>query len=121
MRQREPLAWPARVLLEREKELAAIVNLLAGTRAGRGGVATIEATAGLGKTRLLAAATEAAAAEGMQVLTARGFELERQFTFGVLRQLDEPAIPRPRVRTRCSRRPTRSTGALPTWPPSRRC
>ena len=79
------------MLLEREKELAAIGDLLAGARAGRGGVATIEAAAGLGKTRLLDAAAERAAAEGMRVLSARGFELERQFTFGVVRQLYEPA------------------------------
>ena len=79
------------MLLERENELAAIEDLLAAARAGRGGVATIEAAAGLGKTRLLDAAVERAAAEGMRVLSARGFELERQFTFGVLRQLYEPA------------------------------
>src|SRR5215208_1999082 len=62
------------VLLERENELAAIEDLLAAARAGRGGLATIEAAAGLGKTRLLDAAVEGATAEGMRVLAARGFE-----------------------------------------------
>ena len=80
------------MLLERGDELAAIDDALRAARAGEGGTVVIEAAAGLGKTRLLAAARDRAAQAGMQVLAARGFELERQFTFGVLRQLYEPAV-----------------------------
>jgi len=39
----------------------------------------------------MTAVAERAAAEGHRVLSARGLELERQFTFGVLRQIYEPA------------------------------
>ena len=49
----------------------------------------IEGPAGIGKTRLLAAARERAA-RGMTVLTARCSELEREFSFGAVRQLFEP-------------------------------
>ena len=79
-------------LLEREEEIAAIRGALAPTGEGRGGVIAFEAPAGLGKTRLLTTAVEHGEQAGAQVLTARGFELERQFTFGVLRQLYEPVV-----------------------------
>src|SRR5690348_8252032 len=75
-------------LLERERELAALDRLLAGARAGRGGVALIEGPAGIGKTRLLAEARERAS--DMTVLSARCSELERDFSFGAVRQLFEP-------------------------------
>ena len=47
---------------------------------------------GIGKTRLLAAARGAAREAGMRTLHARASELERSFTFGVVRQLFEPAL-----------------------------
>jgi DNA-binding CsgD family transcriptional regulator len=49
----------------------------------------IEGPAGIGKTALLAAARTAAAEGGMRVLRSRGTELERDFAFGVVRQLFE--------------------------------
>ena len=52
----------------------------------------IEGPAGIGKTALLAAARTAAADEGMRVLRSRGAELERDFAFGVVRQLFEPPL-----------------------------
>ena len=52
----------------------------------------IEGPAGIGKTALLAAARTAAANNGMRVLRARGAELERDFAFGVVRQLFEPTL-----------------------------
>jgi predicted ATPase len=52
-------------------------------------VVLIEGPAGIGKTRLLAAARERGA-RGMTVLTARCSELEREFSFGAIRQLFEP-------------------------------
>ena len=52
----------------------------------------IEGPAGIGKTALLAAARTAAADGGMRVLRSRGTELERDFAFGVVRQLFEPAL-----------------------------
>ena len=75
-------------LLERERELAALERLIGDARDGRGAVVLIEGPAGIGKTRLLAAARERA--DGMTVLTARCSELEREFSFGAVRQLFEP-------------------------------
>jgi DNA-binding CsgD family transcriptional regulator len=79
-------------LLEREEELATIEELLAAAREGFGGLLTIEGEAGAGKTSLLAAASSLAAAEGMLLLRARGGEYERDFPYGVVRQLFEPIL-----------------------------
>jgi predicted ATPase len=77
-------------LVERERELEALDRMLAGARRGEGAAAIIEGPAGIGKSRLLMAA--AAAAEDLEVLRARGSELERDFPFGVVRQLFEPVL-----------------------------
>jgi DNA-binding CsgD family transcriptional regulator len=79
-------------LLERSEELARIESALAEARAGRGTFVVIEGPAGIGKTALLAAARTAAAHGGMRVLRSRGTELERDFAFGVVRQLFEPPL-----------------------------
>ena len=52
----------------------------------------IEGPAGIGKTALLAAVRGTAADEGMLVLRSRGTELERDFAFGVVRQLFESPL-----------------------------
>jgi DNA-binding CsgD family transcriptional regulator len=79
-------------LLERGDELARIESALADARAGRGRFVVIEGSAGIGKTALLAAVRTEAAHGGMRVLRSRGTELERDFAFGVVRQLFEPAL-----------------------------
>lgn len=79
-------------LLEREKELAQIGHALDQARAGLGGALVIWGPAGIGKTSLLAAARVRAADAGVRVLPARGGELERDFGFGVVRQLFEPVL-----------------------------
>jgi DNA-binding CsgD family transcriptional regulator len=79
-------------LLERNEELARIESALAEARRGRGTFLLIEGPAGIGKTALLAAARTAAAEGGMRVLRSRGTELERDFAFGVVRQLFEPPL-----------------------------
>ena len=79
-------------LLERSEELARIGSALAEARSGRGRFVVVEGPAGIGKTALLAAARTAAADEGMRVLRSRGTELERDFAFGVVRQLFEPPL-----------------------------
>jgi DNA-binding CsgD family transcriptional regulator len=71
-------------LLERERELAAVDELL-----GCGGAVLAEGKAGIGKTALLEAACRRAAGLGREVLRARGSELEAGFAFGVVRQLFE--------------------------------
>jgi DNA-binding CsgD family transcriptional regulator len=62
-------------------------------RAGDGGLLVIEGPAGIGKTGLLDAVRAAARVGGpMAALSARGGELERDFPFGVVRQLFEPTL-----------------------------
>lgn len=70
-------------LLEREHELARLATAIADTAAGRGQVVVIEGVAGIGKSRLLAAACAQGEAAGVRVLEARGLELERDAPFGV--------------------------------------
>jgi DNA-binding CsgD family transcriptional regulator len=79
-------------LLEREAELDELVAALEDARAGLGRLVVLEGAAGIGKTRLLAAARETASRTGMEVLTARGTELERDFPFALVRQLFEPFL-----------------------------
>ncbi|MDA0171814.1 AAA family ATPase [Solirubrobacter taibaiensis] len=79
-------------LLEREEELSALAAVLARAREGHGQMVAVEGPGGIGKTRLLAAARGTAREAGMRTLHARASELERSFTFGVVRQLFEPTL-----------------------------
>ncbi len=79
-------------LLEREDQLELVERLLFEAREGRGALVLFEGAAGIGKSRLLGAACEGAEALGLQVLRARGGELERDFSYGVVRQLFEPRL-----------------------------
>ena len=79
-------------LIERSDELARIESALGEARTGHGTFLVIEGPAGIGKSALLAAARTVAADGGMRVLRARGTELERDFAFGVVRQLFEPPL-----------------------------
>ncbi|MEU7852767.1 AAA family ATPase [Nonomuraea sp. NPDC049141] len=77
-------------LWEREDHLASLADAARSARAGQGRLVLISGSAGLGKTSVLAQARQIAASAGLRVLTARGTELERDFGFGVARQLFEP-------------------------------
>ncbi|HTE63130.1 MAG TPA: AAA family ATPase [Solirubrobacteraceae bacterium] len=95
-------------LLERDAELAALDDLVAGAAGGRGRLTLIEGPAGIGKSGLLAGLREragggpprpavrddGAAPRGgpLRVLAARASELEREFAFGVVRQLFEADV-----------------------------
>jgi DNA-binding CsgD family transcriptional regulator/tetratricopeptide (TPR) repeat protein len=79
-------------LLERSQELARIESALAEARTGHGRLVVIEGPAGIGKTALLAAARARAGEGGMRVLRSRATELERDFAFGIVRQLFEPPL-----------------------------
>ena len=79
-------------LLERERELHALNALIDATSRGMGRLVIVEGSAGIGKTRLLAAARAQAQRAGMRVLVARGCELEQEFAYGVVRQLFEPVL-----------------------------
>jgi DNA-binding CsgD family transcriptional regulator len=82
----------AAALLERERELEALGNAVTEARLGRGRMVVVEAAAGLGKTSLLKAASNAADEAGFDCLRARASELERDFAYGCVRQLLEPAV-----------------------------
>lgn len=79
-------------LVERESELDALTALLDDLTAGRSRAALIEGPAGIGKTRLLAELRARARERRIPSLGARGSELEREFPFGVVRQMLEPAL-----------------------------
>ena len=66
-------------------------------RVGEGRAVLIEGPPGIGKSRLLAEFRRRATADGAQVLNARAGELEREFPFGVVRQLFEAAVGDPDV------------------------
>lgn len=81
-------------LLERDEELATIESTLAAASQGDGGLVMIEGEAGAGKTALIDAAGTLAIDREMLVLRARGGEYERDFPYGVVRQLFEPLLAR---------------------------
>ena len=78
--------------LERAAELEKLSALLAAAREGRGQVCVIEGPSGVGKSRLLDACADSAAALGMSVVRARCSELTRDYPFGVARGLFEPGL-----------------------------
>jgi DNA-binding CsgD family transcriptional regulator len=79
-------------LLEREGELERLTELTDSAAAGEGRAAAVVGPAGIGKTSLLEAGREIAQQRGLACLTARGGELEQDFSFGVARQLFEHAV-----------------------------
>jgi DNA-binding CsgD family transcriptional regulator len=80
------------LLLERERELAELDAAIEETRTGTGRGLAIEANAGLGKTRLLQEARRISQEAGVTYLSARATELERDFTFALVRQLFVPRL-----------------------------
>ena len=78
-------------LIERDTELTAVTGLIAASPGG-GRLLAIEGPPGIGKTALMMEAKTLAQEAGMQVLGARGSELERSFSYGVVRQLFEPLL-----------------------------
>jgi predicted ATPase len=82
-------------LVERERELGLIGELLGGASRGRGALVLVEGEAGIGKSELLAAAAERARAGGLTVLAARGQDAEREFAFGGCLQLFERVLAEP--------------------------
>ncbi|MGH3781111.1 MAG: ATP-binding protein [Pseudonocardiaceae bacterium] len=84
----------ARGLLERGGELARIEEAIAALGRGYGGVLVVQGAAGIGKSALVRVLCEHAAEHGVQALTAQASELERDFGFGVVRQLLEARVVR---------------------------
>jgi DNA-binding NarL/FixJ family response regulator len=79
-------------VVERDRELERIVAALGQAMGGAGGVLLVEGPAGIGKTTLGLAAADEARSRGIRVLRAAGRELERDFPYGVVRQLLDPVL-----------------------------
>ena len=79
-------------LLERDAALARIDQRLRDAIAGAGSLLLLEGPAGIGKTRLVAAAARHGRELGLTTLSARGSELERDFAYGLVRQLFEAPL-----------------------------
>jgi DNA-binding CsgD family transcriptional regulator len=79
-------------LVDRDGQLDVIERLVTDCAEGMGRLLLLTGPAGIGKTRLVAAARERAQAAGYLVLHARAGELERAFSYGVVRQLFEPTL-----------------------------
>jgi DNA-binding CsgD family transcriptional regulator len=79
-------------LLERAAALAMIDRRLRDAVAGHGSLLLIEGPAGIGKTRLVLAAGWHGRELGLTTLSARGSELERDFAYGLVRQLFEAPL-----------------------------
>ncbi|MEV0719226.1 ATP-binding protein, partial [Asanoa sp. NPDC050611] len=77
-------------MIGRDAELAVLAGALAAAEAGSGTLLVLEGPAGIGKTTLLDAAATDARRRGLAVLRARGNPLERDFPFGIARQLFAP-------------------------------
>jgi len=90
MQRRAPRGVPA--LLERAREFEQLERAVAAAVGAEGSVVAVEGEAGIGKTSLLAHASRSAGVAGMRVLRARGGELEREFAYGVVRQLLEGVL-----------------------------
>ena len=87
-------------LLEREREVATLDAFVEGVGQPGPRLGLIGGPAGIGKTSLLAEARRLAESEGIRILAARGSELEREFAYGVVRQLFEPELADPKTRKR---------------------
>jgi ATP/maltotriose-dependent transcriptional regulator MalT len=79
-------------LLERDRELTELGLALDDAEERHGRVVLIEAPSGLGKTSLLAAGASRADDAGFTCLRARASDLERDFAYGLVRQLLEPVV-----------------------------
>jgi DNA-binding CsgD family transcriptional regulator len=79
-------------LLERERELEILSRAVAAAAGGTAGLVLVQGPAGIGKSRLLAEARTLAEERGLAVRSARGGELERDFPFGIVRQLYESQL-----------------------------
>src|SRR3954452_9556537 len=79
-------------LLERDGELATARKLADGAAGAHGALALVEGPAGVGKSSLLRETVTFARDRGFETASARANELEREFAFGLVRQLFEPKL-----------------------------
>ncbi len=87
-------------LFERDAEIAALGRFVDGIERGGDRLMLIEGPAGIGKSTLLGQARRLASEDGLRMLVGRGSLLEREFPFGVVRQMFEPELADPAERQR---------------------
>jgi predicted ATPase len=75
---------PTSPLRGRAVELRTLADALGRAAGGRPAIVVVEGEAGIGKSRLLAEALEAARSRGLEVVAGRGQDLERNRPFGLL-------------------------------------
>src|SRR3954454_12905649 len=93
-------------LLERDEELCELGLLLdEAFGGGHGRLVLLEGPPGIGKTQLLDTLRGSARERGARVLSARASELDRDFPFGVVRQLFEPLVAGATASQRANGRP----------------
>src|SRR5262249_48171827 len=81
------------VLLGRARELDELGRRVSGLRAGAGFATVGQGSAGIGKTAILDALTDAAAAQGVRALRSSGTERETELVFSGLAELLAPVLP----------------------------
>jgi DNA-binding CsgD family transcriptional regulator len=81
-------------LLERKETLASLDREAKLAVGGRGCMVTVQGPAGVGKTALLEEMAGRAERRGIRTLVARGNELEREYPFGIVRQLLDSVVVR---------------------------
>ncbi|MCI0633900.1 MAG: AAA family ATPase [Actinobacteria bacterium] len=106
-------------LLERERELELLAAALGAADSGASGLVLVQGAAGIGKSRLLAAARALAEERGLRVLAARGGELEMDFPFGIVRQLFESQLVDESTRSRLLSGAARSAAPVFGWSDAR--
>ncbi|MEA2193564.1 MAG: hypothetical protein QOI73_3685, partial [Solirubrobacteraceae bacterium] len=79
-------------LLERDRERDELQAAIRAALAREGAAVLLRGPAGIGKTRLLSEAAASGALAGTRTLRARGGEMERDFPYGVVRQLLEREV-----------------------------
>lgn len=80
------------MLFGRTPELATLTEFTSRLGCGAGGALVIRGPAGIGKSALIEAVTSAAAAQGIQVLSATGIQSEARIPFAGLHQLLKPIL-----------------------------
>lgn len=79
-------------LIERDVDVGRVCAAIERALSGEGALVFVHGPAGIGKTRLVGVCAHHASASGMDVLSARCTELERDFTHNVVRQLFERTL-----------------------------
>ena len=82
------------IVLERERELDAVQAACGTLGSGHGRLIVVDGPAGVGKTVVMSAAADAAAAAGWEVARTRGGELERDLGWGIAADLLDTLLSR---------------------------